>query len=142
MLLSPALYRIKQVTLSVFPGNTNFIQSNPIQSNPNPMKLESKIKSLLSHFPTNSTFRVQALELFHDGEGWSVNNGFIIANNASLETVLESARGRWEVFKVNYFPKARVRDITDFGDSDPFDSAMLECNGVPLLEIRTCEEVK
>ena len=106
------------------------------------MKLESKIKSLLSHFPADSTFRVQAFELNHDGEGWSVNDSFIIANEASLETVLESARGRWEVFKVNYMPKAKVKDITDWGDADPFDSAMLECDGVMFLEIRTCEEIE
>jgi len=100
------------------------------------MKLENKIRNLITE--TNATndsrFDVVAFELWGNSrEGFETNSSWYIATNATLEQVLESARARWEVFKVNYIPKARVSDISDTG----FDSTLsLEVDYVPFLEIR------
>jgi hypothetical protein len=100
------------------------------------MKLETKISNLITE--TNATkearFDVIAHELWGNSkEGFETNSSFFIARNADLSQVLEAARGRWEVFKVNYLPKARVCDITDTG----YDNILsLEVNYVPFLEIR------
>ena len=100
------------------------------------MKLETKISKLISETDaTNETrFNVIAHELWGNSrEGLSVNSSWYIATNADMSQVLEAARGRWEVFKTNYAPKARVSDISDTG----FDSILsLEVDCVPFLEIR------
>jgi hypothetical protein len=103
--------------------------------NPN-MKLETKIRNLINE--TNATnesrFDVVAFELWGNSqEGFETNTSWFIAKDADLQEALEAARGRWEVFKVNYFPKARVGDITDTG----LDSTLsLEVDCIPFLEIR------
>lgn len=100
------------------------------------MKLETKIRNLISETqPTNdSRFNVVAHELWGNSEeGFSTNSSWYIATNATLEEVLESARARWEVFKLNYLPKARVGDIVDNGWSDDLS---LEVDCIPFLEIR------
>ncbi len=102
----------------------------------NIMKLETKIRNLISETqPTNETrFNVIAHELWGNSrEGFETNSSWYIATNADIEIVLESARARWEVFKVNYLPKARVRDIQDTGYDDNLN---LEVDCVPFLEIR------
>jgi hypothetical protein len=100
------------------------------------MKLETKIRNLISETqPTNnSRFNVVAHELWGNAsEGFETNSSWYIATNATLEEVLEAARGRWEVFKLNYLPGARISDIQDTG----FDSTLsLEVDYVPFLEIR------
>lgn len=100
------------------------------------MKLETKISKLISE--TNATdetrFDVIAHELWGNSrEGFATNSSWFIIRNADLAHVLEAARGRWEVFKVNYLPKARVSDISDTGYNS---SLSLEVNCVPFLEIR------
>jgi hypothetical protein len=100
------------------------------------MKLENKIRNLISE--TNATsesrFDVVAHELWGNSqEGLEVNSSWFIATNADIETVLESARARWEIFKLNYVPKARVCDISDIGYDDNLN---LEVDCVPFLEIR------
>ena len=100
------------------------------------MKLETKIRNLISETqPTNETrFDVIAFELWGNSrEGFDCNNAWKIATNANIETVIESARARWEVFKLNYLPKARVGDISDVGYDDNLN---LEVDCVPFLEIR------
>jgi hypothetical protein len=100
------------------------------------MKLETKIRNLISE--TNATnesrFDVVAHELWGNSQdGFETNSSWYIKTNATLKEALEAARGRWEVFKVNYLPKARVCDISDTG----FDSTLsLEVDCVPFLEIR------
>lgn len=102
------------------------------------MKLETKIRNLINE--TNATdetrFNVIAHELWGNSrDGLSVNSSWFIAANADIAQVLEAARGRWEVFKLNYLPKARVSDISDTG----FDSTLsLEIDCIPFLEIRSC----
>ena len=100
------------------------------------MKLETKIRNLINETSaTNETrFDVIAHELWGNSrEGFETNSSWFITKDADLEEALEAARGRWEVFKVNYRPKARVCDIADTG----FDSTLsLEVGCVPFLEIR------
>ena len=100
------------------------------------MKLETKIRNLITETnpASDARFNVVAHELWGNSqEGFSTNASWYLATNADLSQVLEAARGRWEVFKVNYLPKARVGDITDSG----FDSTLsLEVDCVPFLEIR------
>jgi hypothetical protein len=100
------------------------------------MKLETKIHNLINE--TNATsdarFDVIAFELWGNSkEGFECNNAWKIETNADIETVLKSARARWEIFKVNYLPKARVGDISDIGYDD---NLSLEVDCVPFLEIR------
>jgi len=100
------------------------------------MKLETKIRQLInqSNPDANARFEVVAFELWGNAsEGFDCNSAWKIAWNADIDVVLESARERWEIFKVNYLPKARVCDLTDTG----FDSTLsLEVDSVPFLEIR------
>jgi hypothetical protein len=102
------------------------------------MKLETKIRQLINEAnpDANSRFDVIAHELWGNSkEGFEANSSWYIASNADLECVLEAARGRWEVFKVNYLPKARVCDIVDIGGlTERFLSLDVDC--VPFLEIR------
>lgn len=100
------------------------------------MKLETKIRQLINEAnpDANARFEVVAFELWGNArEGFDCNNAWHIARNADLAEVLESARARWEIFKVNYLPKARVSDIEDYS----CDSRLsLEVGCVPFLEIR------
>jgi hypothetical protein len=100
------------------------------------MKLETKIRNLITETnATNETrFDVVAFELWGNSrEGFETNSSWYIATNADIEQVLESARARWEIFKLNYVPKARVGDIQDIGFDDNLN---LEVDCVPFLEIR------
>jgi hypothetical protein len=101
------------------------------------MKLETKIRNLISE--TNATsetrFDVIAHELWgNNKDGFDCESSWYIKLDADLSEVIEAARGRWEVFKLNYLPKARVSDISDSGYDD---NLSLEIDYVPFLEIRT-----
>lgn len=100
------------------------------------MKLETKIRQLLNdaNHDTNARFDVIAFELWGNSrEGFDTNTAWHLSMDADVDQVLRDARGRWEAFKVNYLPKARVADIEDTG----FDSTLsLEVDCVPFLEIR------
>ena len=97
--------------------------------------LENKLRTMMLEVSApEARFDVVAFELWGNArEGFDCNNAWRIARNADLAEVLEAARARWEVFKINYLPKARVADISDTG----FDSTLsLEVDSVPFLEIR------
>lgn len=99
------------------------------------MTLEQKIESLLTD---GHRFDLIAYELWGNRrEGYDCNNAWRIASNVDREEAIQAARGRWEVFKVNYHPKARVRDIEDVSCSP--DHALLEVDCIPFLEIRSHE---
>ena len=100
------------------------------------MKLETRIRNLINE--TNATdesrFDIVAHELWGNSrDGFETNSSWYVATNADLSQVLEAARGRWEVFKANYLPKARVSEIVDAGFND---NLSLEVDCVPFLEIR------
>jgi hypothetical protein len=89
---------------------------------------------ILDSYPaSNEVFDVIAHELMHDGNCWSTNQSWYLRRDADIESVIESARGRWEVFKENYAPKARVADILDSGYDE---NIFLEVDCIPFLEIR------
>lgn len=103
-------------------------------------KLENVIREILhtgAAFPEQRLFRVVAYGLTRDGEGWSVNNPFCLGENITFGHVLEIARGRWEVFKINYMPKARVSDIEDVGDFDGDFELEVDCT--PFIQISLCK---
>jgi len=98
--------------------------------------LESKLRDMILEVNAlpEARFDVVAFELWGNArEGFETNSAWYIASGVDLGGALEAARGRWEVFKINYLPKARVADISDTG----FDSTLsLEVDSVPFLEIR------
>lgn len=104
-----------------------FIREAP----PRKRTLARRIFDLLENEP--GPFDVIAYELTNDGEGWSVNTPWKIASNATLPQVIESACGRWEVFKLNYSPRATVKSLSDIGEGDTFE---LESDCLPFLQIR------
>jgi hypothetical protein len=94
--------------------------------------LESKIAELIEAADfKGDTFDVIAMELIHDGQGWSVNTPFAIGRGVDKSEVLTLARHRWEIFKANYMARAKVSDIEDTG----FDGLSLECACVAFLDI-------
>jgi hypothetical protein len=99
------------------------------------MKLETTIRILIaqSNPAPSEAFDVIAHELIHDGEFYSTNTSWYLRRDADIPAVLEAARGRWEAFKVNYAPRARVSDIRDVNYCDDIS---LEVDGIPFLEIR------
>ena len=101
------------------------------------MTLENKIENLIleaTQLGPDTRFDVVAHELWgNKREGYETNSSWFLTKDADMAETLEAARGRWEVFKVNYHSKARVCDIADTG----FDSTLsLEVNCIPFLEIR------
>jgi hypothetical protein len=94
--------------------------------------LEKTISAMLADFPDSARFNVWAHELWRNGQGWSSNDRWYIARDADKASVIQAARGRWEVFRTNYHSRARVRDIQDIGwDGDLF----LEVDSLPFLDI-------
>ena len=92
------------------------------------MKLETKIGKELD---SEKTFQIIAHELWNDGEGWSVNDSWFMARSSTKEEALFHCRGRWEVFKANYLPRARVKDITFEGDDDVI---YINAESIPFLD--------
>jgi hypothetical protein len=99
--------------------------------------LEAHIRALLSDSPQDATFNIAAHELWRDHEGgWSSNDRWLIIRDATLPDALAAIRGRWEIFKVNYSPRARVADITDNGEGNHYS---LECDHIPFVDITVNE---
>ena len=98
--------------------------------------LKTAILEILESFPPGTRWHVYALTL--DGnrrEGLEVNDAWCIAGNADAAEVIEAAAGRWEVFKINYHPSARVRDLDCTEISPDFD-CNVECSQIPFLTLR------
>lgn len=100
------------------------------------MTLEQRITSL---FPEGERFDVIGLELWGNRrEGFDCNNTFYVARNIDKSEALEAARARWEAFKVNYHPKAKVSDIEADG-WDGVGTSHLSVDCIPWLEIRAAK---
>lgn len=79
-------------------------------------------------------FEVIAYELWgNKRDGFETNDSWFIRRDADLSELLEAARGRWEVFKVNYSPRATIKGIAFSGDDR---TTYVESDGIPFLEIR------
>jgi hypothetical protein len=108
-------------------------------SNNKRQTLETRIASMLAEYDSTTTFNVIAHELWGNRrEGFETNTSWYLTKNADLAQVLDAARGRWEVFKINYLPDARVRDLEDDSCGAGI-SIHLSVNGTPFLEIRPNE---
>jgi hypothetical protein len=100
------------------------------------MTLEQKLKAELADL-TGKTLSAYAYELWGNSrEGYEVNDLWRIIKTDDFEVLLESARGRWEVFKINYSPRATVNGLSF--DGDDF-TVYIESDGIPFLEIRVTE---
>jgi hypothetical protein len=98
--------------------------------------LEKHIASLLSEAP-GATFDIMAHGLWRDSDGrWSSNDRWSLVHKASLPYTLAILRERWEIFKANYAPRARVKDITDIGEGNYYS---LECGHLPFVDITANE---
>lgn len=95
--------------------------------------IEAKLDSLLPVFPS---YDVIAHELQHDGESYSTNNSWHLARGCDREEAIGHLINRWHVFKANYAPKARVRDLTDANWSGDEFPALLEVDCIPFAEVR------
>lgn len=97
------------------------------------MTLEQKITKLIKEqFPDVDFFDVIAHELWNDGSGWSTNDSWYLERRVNLEYVLKACRERWDVFKLNYCPKALVKDIDTQGETE----LLLEVHHIPFIDIR------
>lgn len=98
--------------------------------------LETLIASLLSDYPETATFDIAAFELWGNArDGFDCNSSWYIARDVPRDSVADHARGRWEVFKANYLPRARVSDIADINHHAE-SGLSLEVDCVPFLDIR------
>lgn len=80
------------------------------------MTLEQKLEQMLPDWPA---FDITFHELWGDGEGgWSVNDSWTPYRNQDRQETISHLRHRWEIFKLNYLPKARVKDLQDSGMGD------------------------
>jgi hypothetical protein len=100
------------------------------------MKLEKKILKTLGDIDPLATYDITAHSLTRDWSGWSSNDRFRIATKVDLDRAVEVARGRWEVFKVNYNRKARVMDVEDACLEDCRGEIILEVACIPFIDIK------
>lgn len=102
--------------------------------------LETVIREILSDYPQGTLFDCIAYELWDDGGSLPVNDAWSIARGCTIAEACEACRGRWEVWKLNYFPRAKVRDLTNTNYSGVEYPALLEVDCVPFMEIRPVVE--
>jgi hypothetical protein len=98
------------------------------------MTLKKLIKEALSPYK-GKRFGVVAFELRGNAkDGFDYNSSFFLTKDSDIDGALEAAQGRWNAFKGNYMPRARVKDISW---DNPGEGIMyFECSCVPFLEIR------
>lgn len=94
--------------------------------------IEARIDALLPEFPS---FDVIAHELWRDERGWSVNDSWHLARGCDREEAIRHLANRWQVFKANYMPRARVRDLEDIS-CDVESGCLLEVNCTAFAEVR------
>jgi hypothetical protein len=92
--------------------------------------LEARLEELLPHYPS---YAVIAHELWGEDGGWSVNSSWYLSRSCNREEAISHLRHRWEVYKVNYHPKAKVKDLADMGDDQ---GSILDVDCIPFAEIR------
>lgn len=86
--------------------------------------------------PEGEAFNVIFHELWADGEGgYSVNNSWYGARNCTREeAITHHLLYRWEVFKLNYLPRACVKDIQDVNWEE--DENLLEVDCTAFATVR------
>lgn len=92
--------------------------------------------SLLPQWPA---YDVIFHELWRDTEGgWSVNDSWKVERGCDRETAIGRLCGRWAIFKLNYLPQARVKDITD-ASCDSEGDCLLEVDCTAFATVRKGE---
>lgn len=100
------------------------------------MKFETKINSLL---PEWERFDIRFFGLIRESEGgWSVNDSWTARTNATREETINLLRDRWEVFKLNYLKKARVKNITN--ESIVENEVQLEVDYTTFADLTRADE--
>lgn len=95
--------------------------------------IEAKLDELL---PDHASFDVIAHSLQHDGHGWSTNDSWHMARGCDREEAISHLASRWEVFKINYAPRAAIKNLTDANYSGSEFPALLEVDCIPFAEVR------
>ena len=97
--------------------------------------LEARIDHILPEFPS---YDVIAHELMGDGDGgWCVNDSWKMGRGCDREEAIEHLKNRWEIFKLNYHPRARVKDLDNVGDEY---GALLEVDCIAFGEVRNADQ--
>jgi hypothetical protein len=101
------------------------------------MTLKKLIKEALSDYK-GKRFDVVAFELWgNTRDGFDCNSSFFIDRSVDIDGAIEAAQGRWHVFKVNYMPRAALKDArVNYTATNIGEWVTLECACVPFLEIR------
>jgi len=98
--------------------------------------LEDRVKSLLTELEPEAKYTIMAHELWRDEDGWVSNDRFRLATEVDIDRAIEVIRGRWEVFKANYAPRARVRDL-ELAEEYYNNAVNLEVAYLPFVDIET-----
>lgn len=97
------------------------------------MTLEQKLEQMLPDWPA---FNITFHELWGDGEGgWGVNDSWTPYKNQDRQETISRLRARWEIFKLNYLPKARVKDL-EYAPYDNSDELWLEVDCTAFATLR------
>lgn len=96
------------------------------------MTLEQHLTKLIKANSSADFFNVIAHELWNDGSGWSTNSSWFLETQVNLEYAVLAIKQRWEIFKVNYHPTAKVKDITISGEGELY----LEVDHIPFINLR------
>lgn len=103
---------------------------------PRKNSFDALVYQIYASRPSGSRFDLYAFELWPDGDGGhSVNDAWRFARDCNLPEAIEHALARWEVYRVNYAPSARVKhlELDDNGASYP---VTITHHGLPVVEFR------
>lgn len=97
-----------------------------------PNSIGAKLDALL---PAWTSFDVIFHELWREPEGgWSVNDSWKAGRNLDRDEAITLIMHRWEIFKLNYLARARVRDLCDAGDSDGDCLLEVDCTAFATVQ--------
>lgn len=103
--------------------------------------LEARALDLLRPLSLHDStlYTLRAHELWRDCDGgWSSNDRFTLARDVDLAEALRAIRRRWEVFRANYAPRARISDVDTLDAWHDYRDAAhlsLEAAGLAFVDI-------
>jgi hypothetical protein len=93
-------------------------------------------KLIAPHLDPSKTYSLRAFELWGDGDGYSVNSAWTFVRDLNSKEALEAARDRFEIYKINYAPKVRIKDLEMESDET---GCTLTHHGMPVVEFYETE---
>ena len=96
-------------------------------------------KLIAPYLKASTRYSLRAFELWGDGDGYSVNSAWTFESNLYKAEALGAARDRFEIYKLNYAPKARIKDLEIEGNYQNEASFSLVHNGLPVVEFYQTE---